>query len=359
MEAVCAATDYITRNNFLAIVGLLASNGFPCRFWPARNTPPLVVNRCYHPTRFVIWTLLCLALPLGVRSGIGATGAGPDGFGYTAASTTFAFEDLTLPSFPSTGILDRTDDSTVTVPIGFPFAYYGIYYTTVTVSTNGLVTFGGADASYTPVNISTTITPSDLPTICPFWHDWTFQYAGSDEALYSTLGTPGNRRLVVQWDFAISRSGSGYDTVTFQLKLFEGSNNIEFHYNDATVSDDPSNSRGQNATVGIRDTHGQQSLTNHSLQWSYNQNTLRDQTAIRYTAPQFEVNSVSRLVNKDIFLDCTGAPSIGNKIQYSPDLTTRFQQLGNPITADSNGHFTFEDLNSGTVTRRFYRIGLP
>ena len=59
----------------------------------------------------------------------GATGAGPDAFGYTAAATTFSFEDLTNPDVPSTGILEGTDDSTVTIPIGFPFTYYGVTYT--------------------------------------------------------------------------------------------------------------------------------------------------------------------------------------------------------------------------------------
>src|SRR5207248_5465281 len=113
------------------------------------------------------------------------------------------------------------------------------------------------------------------------------------------------------------------------------------------------NSNGMNATVGIRDTAGQQSLTNHSLLWSYNKNTIRDQTAIRFTAPQFQVNSISRLpTNRDISLDCTGAPSTPNHIEYSPDLALRFQRLGSAITASSNGHFTFEDTNSGTVTRR-------
>ena len=317
--------------------------------------PPVNSLFCSRP--LLAATTLCFAVVSCFRFAEGATGAGPDAFGYTAASTTIAFEDLTLPAYPSTGILDKTDDSTVTIPIGFPFRFYGITYTTVTVSTNGLVSFGGAEPSFTPVDISTTATPSDLPTICPYWHDWTFQLFGADEALYLTLGTPGKRRLIVQWDFAQSRTGPGYDAVTFEMKLFEGTNNIEFHYADATVSDDSTNSNGVNSTVGIRDTYGQQ--TNRSLQWSYNQRAIRDQTAIRYIAPQFKINSITRLANRNILLDCTGGPSITNYIEYSSNLTTAFQRLGSGVKASSNGHFTFEDTTAGSVTRRFYRVGRP
>ena len=294
------------------------------------------------------------------RCGYAAVGAGPDAFGYTATTTTFNFEDLTTPAYASTGILDGTDDATITIPIGFPFTFYGVTYTTLTVSTNGLITFGGADPAYMPVNINTTTTPNDLPSIAVFWHDWTFQFLGSDEALYATVGAPGERRLIVQWDFAQSRAGTATDTVTFEAKLFEGSNNIEFHYDDATVSDDSTNSNGLNATVGIRDVHGQQSATNRSLQWSFNQAVINDSTAIKFTAPQFKVNSITRNASKQIVLDCTGAPSIVNHIEYSPDLKTAFQRLPtNPPAASSTGHFIFTDTTATTLVKRFYRVGLP
>jgi hypothetical protein len=310
----------------------------------------------FTPARLFI----CLALMTLSQAVNGATGAGPDAYGYTAALTTLDFEDLTSPDVPSTGILNGSEDDTVTIPIGFPFVFYGVSYTTVTVSTNGLISFGGPEIGHLALNINTTKTPADLPTICPLWHDWSFQYAGSDEALYVTLGDPGNRRLIVQWDFAQAALPSpSVDTVTFQVKLFERSNNIEFHYYDATVSDDASVSNGKASTVGIRDKGGQN--TNRSLQWSFNQSVfIADQTAIKYTAPKFKVNAITRPTSTTIFLDCTGAPSISNKILSTTNLlTTAFSTQAN-VTADAAGHFTYTDPNTGPATpRRFYRVGLP
>jgi|1185.fasta_scaffold34110_1 hypothetical protein len=309
--------------------------------------------------RFLFTKLFCLALASCSATVFAATGAGPDAFGYTAAATTFAFEDLTNPSVPSTGILEVTDDATVSIPIGFPFTYYGVTYTTVTVSTNGILTFGGADASHTAININTNTTLADLPTICVFWHDWTFAYTGTDEALYATLGTPGNRRLIVQWDFVVAALPSpSVDTVTFQVKLFEGTNNIEFHYDDATVSDDVSVSNGKATTVGIRDTHGQ-GATNRALQWSFNQAVIQDGAAIKYIAPQFRVNAISRISTTQVLLDCTGAPSRINHVQATTSLGTAFTNLAN-VTATANGHFTYTDSNAGAaVPKRFYRVTSP
>src|SRR4029078_6478299 len=59
---------------------------------------------------------------------------GPDNYGYLATAITESFEDLTIPGVASTAILDKTDDGTITIPIGFSFTFYGVKYTTVTVS---------------------------------------------------------------------------------------------------------------------------------------------------------------------------------------------------------------------------------
>lgn len=282
---------------------------------------------------------------------------GPDNFGYTAATTTFSFQDLTTIGTGVTPILDFQDDAAVTVPIGFPFIFYGVIYTSVSVSSNGLITFQGADTAHTPVNIATTSTLQNLPTIAVLWHDWTFQYFGSDEVYYATLGAAGSRRLIIQWNFAQSKSGPGTDTITFEVKLFEGSNNIEFHYLDATVSDDPNVSNGKDATVGIRDINGQTSGRN--LKWSFNQTVIADGQAIRFVAPVFKVTSITRLANRHILLQCLGAPSLVNYIEASPNLNPgSFSTLGS-ATANASGVFQFEDVNAGSFTRRFYRVAVP
>ncbi|MEY2486929.1 MAG: hypothetical protein QOH39_2577 [Verrucomicrobiota bacterium] len=281
-----------------------------------------------------------------------------DTYGYTAATITtdYNFEDLSIQTSGATSILDTTQDEAVTVPIGFSFTFYGVTYTSVSVSTNGLITFGGADTSPLPVNVSLNPTLANLPTVAPFWHDWTFAYRYSDSGYYVTLGTAGSRRLIIHWAYTQSYTGPGNDTVNFELKLYEGSNNIEFYYDDATLSDDVTNSNGRNAAVGIRDVNGQ--LNGRNLLWSFNQPVINDDSAIRITAPTFKINSVTRLANGHIVLQCTGAASLTNHIQAATNPSNAsFTTLNPGIIADSTGHFTYEDTAPGT--RKFYRIAYP
>jgi hypothetical protein len=307
-------------------------------------------------SRDTAWRLVRVIVPAIFAISCGeALAIGPDNYGYTATTTTYDFEDLTVPGITATDILDDGNDVAVMVPIGFPFTFYGKTYTSLYVSTNGLITFGNADVDPTPVDLTRAAPQNDLPSIAVLWRDWTFHYFGSDEAYYATLGPAGNRRLIVQWNFTQSNTGPGTDTVTFQAKLFEGSNNIEFHYYDATVEDDVSVSDGKNATVGIRDTGGQTS--NRNLQWSFNQAVITEHLAIQFAAPVFEIWSIQRTANGHILLQCVGEPNVANTIQVSTDLIN-FYFLAS-VVADSLGNFPYEDMNAGTPPpRRFYRLSL-
>ena len=282
---------------------------------------------------------------------------GPDTYGYTAATTTFSFES----ALGGTPILADQDDTGVTIPIGFSFLFYGVAYTTVSFTPNGLVTFGGVDSDFQNDNLTTTAPDANRPSIGVFWHDWTYLFAGSDQAYYTTLGAVGSRRLIIQWNQAESATGvnnpQNQDTVTFQVKLFEGTNNIEFHYQDATVSDDAGVSNGLQATVGIRDTNGH--TNGRNLQWSYNQAVISNGLAIRYTHPLGRITKITRLANgTTIRLEGLSAPNQVNRIEAAPN-------LGNPspfsnlisVTANASGVFLHDDTSPGT--RRFYRIIAP
>jgi len=281
---------------------------------------------------------------------------GPDNYGYTAAATTISFEDLSVSGGPATPILYGMDDSAVTIPIGFSFTFYGVTFTNVSVSSNGILTFGGVDTDLHPIDFRTAAPAGNLKTIAPLWHDWTFDVIDTDQAYYYTTGNPGSRRLVIQWNKAQSVPGNGFDFVTFEVKLLEGSNNIEFHFKDPTVGDDITNSNGLGSTVGIRDVNGQ-STTNRNLVWSFNQAIISANTAVKFTAPQFAIKSVSRQLNGSNVLQCTGAPSKPNFVEATSDLMTAFTRLIPSVTADAAGNFQFTDATPGT--RRFYRVGYP
>ena len=286
-----------------------------------------------------------------------AYGNGPDQYGYIAIAIPYSFEDLS--GGPSTAILTGSEDDVIEIPIGFPFTIYGVTYTTVWVSSNGLLTFGGGETSGVPLDLTKNSPPQNRKTIAPLWQDWTFAYDDPgvhSNVYYQTAGTPGARRLIVQWNKPQAYYSFPYtDTVTFEAKLFEGLNNVEFHYQDAAIDGSPEYSNGTASTVGIRDINGQ--TNGRNLQWSFNQAVINNGSAVRYTSPVFRVNSMTKFATSTV-LQCTGAPSKPNWVEATTDLkNTAFARLGSSVMADANGNFTFTDPSPGM--KKFYRVGFP
>jgi len=199
---------------------------------------------------------------------------GPDAFGYRATdSVLFAFEDI---SATGAGTLGGTDDGTFTAPIGFPFSFYGASFTTVSWSSNGLLTFGGTNSQAANGNLAVSRTVGDRPSIAVLWDDWQFLDTRAGAVYFETRGAPGSRRFIVQWKDAFTYDAS-VDGVTFQVILFEGSNHILFQYLDVDSGD--AGAFGSSATVGVRDTGGQ--TNGRNLVWSFNNAAITPGLAIR------------------------------------------------------------------------------
>jgi len=213
------------------------------------------------------WLLTLILASFPWLSARGVTAPGPDAFGYSVAATTaFSFTNIT----DGNHVLYFSDDEAITVDVGFSFNFYGANYSTVSFNPNGLITFGGESTDFNNVNLATTVAPSNnLPAIAVLWDDWETEAFGADGLYYKTVGAVGSRQFIVQWNNVMPVNGPGTNTVTFQARLFEGSNQILLSYLDVVVSDDPSYGNGAFATVGIRDTNGQ--TNNRNLLWSYNQ----------------------------------------------------------------------------------------
>src|SRR5258706_10713027 len=217
-------------------------------------------------TALAVW-LFTSSQALAVRA------PGPDAFGYTVAPTTnFTFVQITNGS---TRVLFFNDDQPLTnLNIGFGFNFYGTNYTNVSFNPNGLMTFGSPSWMFSNVDLTITSPSNNLPAIAVLWDDWETQSEGTDALYYQTIGTPGSRQFIVQWNAVEAVNGDGTNTLTFEVRLFEGTDKILFSYFDAVISDEttlPPNaaSLGVGATVGIRDTSGQSNGRN--LEWSYNQ----------------------------------------------------------------------------------------
>lgn len=137
------------------------------------------------------------------------------------------------------------DDVTITVTMPFGFTYIGNNYTQVSICTNGWVAMG-VTTSATYVNNLCTTTPGDRNKLCPFWED--LYVMGGGNIQYTTLGSAPNRIFVVQYTNVPYFSGSG--NVTFQVKLYEGINTIEFLYGPAVANPSATGSIGLIDGVG-------------------------------------------------------------------------------------------------------------
>ena len=267
---------------------------------------------------------------------LAAIAPGPDAFGYTVASTAnFSFLQITSGS---TRVLRLVDDAAATnINIGFTFNFYGSDYTTVSIDVNGLMTFGGASIAYANVNLMTTSPTDNLPSIAVLWDDWETLPVGTDGVYYRTTGTTGSRQFIVQWNKLEAVNGDGTNKVTFEARLFEGSNRILLSYFDTAISDEttlpPDAARsGVGATVGIRDINGQ--ANNRNLQWSYNQAVITNGLNLLFAPP-----NRSPLANNDSATTAENTPVTINVLANDSD------PAGNPLTLVS-----VSQGNNGVVT---------
>lgn len=218
------------------------------------------------------WVSVCATVIL-VAAATGRVRAdlGPDAFGYTAGNVSSPFQDISGTGFR---VLENVDDATISADLGFSFSFYGAPHSTVFIGSNGVLAFTAGIRTFQNIDLTWQNTFPNVPAICPLWDDWvTFEMA--DAVYYQTIGSPGNRQFIVQWNLVMGFPDAP-SPVTFQAVLFEGTNNILFRYLDVISGDDRDN--GGSATVGIRDTNGH--LNGRRLQWSQHEPVIQNGQAI-------------------------------------------------------------------------------
>jgi len=171
---------------------------------------------------------------------------GPDAFGYSSTEIT-----NTLRNISTTGTFIGLGDDQVSgaIPLGFNFDFYGNTYSQAYVSSNGFLAFnsdfnsGCCSGPFLPSNSN----PSNL--IAGFWNDLNLPQGN---IRYQTTGTAGSQQFVVGF-YDVQHYSNGVP-VTFEMILFEGSNNIELQYGSA-----PNN--GDSVTIGITNNNSTDALT--------------------------------------------------------------------------------------------------
>lgn len=152
----------------------------------------------------------------------------------TLSAQFFGVDSLELQS--SSSMANQDDVHGPVVDLDFAFTFYGNTYTQCVLSTNGYITFNTALANtYSPWNITNPI-PTGTPTqilnsIMGPWQDLRPGLNPTPGWLtYTTFGDAPNRIFIYNLclvPYFGSQCGGNY--FTGQIKLFETSNNIEFH----------------------------------------------------------------------------------------------------------------------------------
>jgi uncharacterized repeat protein (TIGR01451 family) len=257
----------------------------------------------------------------------------PNPFGYTCTDSNepggaiFAWLDITDGTQ-----LAPPDDGATDVTVPFTFTLFALSTRNASVYNDGLLLFD-AIAVILPQLNEPLATVSLTNLIAPFWHDFDDTQGG----VYSkTLGTAPHRRFVVEWHDRLHWTlEQDLSSVTFEMILYEGTNNIKFQYLDTSFESDELD-YGRLATVGIRQDD------NNYLQYSYNEPVLLPEMAICFQYPGSPPCDVPRI---DV------SPAAISATQLAGEVTTHTLTISN--TGDADLSFELEEISPAIVSDWF------
>jgi hypothetical protein len=199
---------------------------------------------------------------------------GPDAFGYEwidsdePGGPTVTFKDISGTGTQVVWVNTSTDDHySASIPIGFTFDFYGVPYTSVYVSENGVISFDSLTSGYF---INSSIPSSSDPNniISPWWDDLA-QASGSVLYYFDSSDST----------FTVSYNGVENffygGNLNFQMVLHTGGD-IEFNYGTMNPGSDDLES----STIGIENVAG-----DDGLEIVYNASYMHDNLSILIQQP--------------------------------------------------------------------------
>lgn len=163
-------------------------------------------------------------------------------FSATSGNYTSLVADTILPlsvTATGTGYLSTDEGYANNIPIGFTFQYDGYDYTVIHANTNGFAGFGlpfvtdssNFDRKYYINSLSGGVPfyPFTRSQLAPLWDD--LGLVSVNGLSYKTEGAAPNRIFTLQWSqVKWNNYGGTAPHISFQIKLFETTNVVEFVY---------------------------------------------------------------------------------------------------------------------------------
>jgi Secretion system C-terminal sorting domain len=166
---------------------------------------------------------------------------------------------LTAAYAPSKTVEDESYANKI--PLGFTFAYNGKNYDSIHLNSNGFASLGSpfaGSASVDPayhrneLRAASGLKGAIRPILAPFWDDLILTNVSN--LRYLTTNAAPNRVFTAEWRDMIWRSGAA--AISFQLKIYESTNIIEFVYRDEAGA----GGSNKSASIGITTANNQTTL---------------------------------------------------------------------------------------------------
>jgi len=161
--------------------------------------------------------------------------------------------------------LDGDNDNSAVQSIGFDFKFNGKTFNQFVLNTNGFIKLGNVAPSsksiyYAGAMLSngSVITAKDSNLIYAFNRNLKASDKGAEFKMM-TKGSDGKRVCIIEFkNLADNVTPSQYSNMAFQIKLYEGTNVIEFVYDEWTPSENPATL--SIAAVGIKGDNTERSI---------------------------------------------------------------------------------------------------
>ena len=162
----------------------------------------------------------------------------------------FEWQDISTTGLQLT--LDEQRSTSKEIDIGFDFEFFGAAYSELFVHGNGMLKFGNSPhlMEYQELAVGDAIHPNNF--IAGLWEN--IDSSLGDGRIYTKLeGSAPHRKFIVQWH-EVSHASRTFNfllsTVTFQVLLYEGSNDIVLQYKSVDFGS-PQFDGGANALIAI------------------------------------------------------------------------------------------------------------
>ncbi|MFO0630155.1 MAG: hypothetical protein U0325_31635 [Polyangiales bacterium] len=142
-----------------------------------------------------------------------------------------------------------SDEGIASIALPFTFPFYGVPYSMVQASANGMVSFATAASEW----VNSTLPAATVPnTVFAFWDDLILRNTG---VCTTTVGTAPHRQFVIEWkDAGFYPIADPTTHLTFEIVLDEYAKTVDVVYQ--TMQGLGDRATGSSATVGVQEGSG-------------------------------------------------------------------------------------------------------